>query len=71
MTTRDLDKLKSKLPKKYRIELWKKLNNVSLSAIDKVLRGDYQNELILNAAIQMAEEYQANQKDLKEKINSL
>jgi hypothetical protein len=71
MTTRDLDKLKSKLPKRYRIELWKKLSNVSLSAIDKVLRGDYQNDIILNAAIQMAEDYQASQKEIKEKISSL
>jgi hypothetical protein len=71
MTTRDLDKLKSRLPKRYRIILWKKLNNVSISAIDKVLRGDYENDLILNAAILLAEEYQADQKELKEKINSL
>jgi hypothetical protein len=71
MTTRDLDKLKSKLPKRYRIILWKKLNTVSISAIDKVLRGDYENDLILNAAILLAEEYQASQKELKEKINSL
>jgi hypothetical protein len=71
MTTRELDKLKSKLPKRYRIELWKKLNNVSLSAIDKVLRGDYQNDIILNAAIQMAEDYKTSQKEIKGKINSL
>lgn len=71
MTTRDLDKLKSKLPAKYRIELWKRLNNISLSAIDKVLRGDYHNEIIINEAIKMAEEYQADQKALKEKIASL
>lgn len=71
MTTRDLDKLKSKLPKKYRIELWKRLPKMSLSAIDKVLRGDYHNEEIISAAIQMAEEYQNSQKNLKEKINSL
>ena len=71
MTTRELEKLKSKLPKKFRIELWRRLNVVSLSAIDKVLRGDYHNELIINAAIQLAEEYQASQREAKEKINSL
>jgi hypothetical protein len=71
MTSRDLEKLKQKLPKGYRMMIWKKLCNVSLSAIDKVLRGDYNNEAILNTAIELAEEHQATIKNLKDKISSL
>jgi hypothetical protein len=71
MTTRELEKLRSKLPRRYRLELWRRLSNVSISAIDKVLIGAYENETIINAAIQLAEEYQASQKELKEKIQSL
>lgn len=72
MKTRELDKLKNKLPKnKYRMMLWKRLSNVSLEDIDKVLRGDSNNDDILKAAIELAEEYQIKKKMTKEKINSL
>jgi hypothetical protein len=71
MTTRELDKLKDKLPHGYRITIWKRLNNVSLSAIDKVMRGDYNNTIIMNAAIELAEEHQAELKAQTEKIQSL
>ena len=71
MTNRDLEKLKAKLPRGYRIMLWKKLGNVSLSAISAVMRGDYNNERIIDAAIELAREYQNGIKERKETINSL
>lgn len=71
MTTKDLDKLKSKLPKKYRIILWRRLNKYSLSAISSVLRGDYNNNEIIDAAIQLAEEHQNELTQYSEKIKSL
>ena len=71
MKTRELDKLKSKLPKRYRMTLWKRLSNVSLEDIDKVLRGDSNNDRILKAAIELAEEHQNDLKSRSEKISTL
>ena len=70
MTTRELDKLKSKMPRKYRMELWKR-TNCSIAAIDAVLRGDYKNDIIIEAAIILAEEHQNKIRMLSEKIDSL
>ena len=70
MKTRDLDKLKSKLPRGYRIRLWKS-TGCSLAAIDSVLRGDYNNTTIIDAAIQLAEEHQNELKSRSEKISLL
>lgn len=71
LKTRELDKLRSKLPSHYDDILWKRLNKYSTHTIKAVLRGNFNNDLIIAAAIQLAEEYQASQKELKEKINSL
>ncbi len=71
MKTRELDKLKGKLPKKYRDILWKRLNKYSISSINAVLRGDFDNVEIIDAAIQLAEEHQNELKARSEKINSL
>lgn len=71
MTTKDLDKLKSKLPKRYRIILWKRLNTYSLSAISAVLRGDYSNNEIISAAVQLAEEHQNELSECAKKIENL
>lgn len=71
MTTRELDKLKSKLPKRYRMILWKRLNRYSLSAISSVLRGDYNNNEILSAAVQLAEEHQSELLECAKKIEEL
>lgn len=71
MKTRELDKLKSKLPKKYRDTLWQRLGKYSISSINAVLRGEYDNAEIIDAAIQLAEEHQAELKSRSEKINSL
>jgi hypothetical protein len=70
MKTKELDKLKKKLPRGYRIELWKR-TGCSLAAIDSVLRGDYNNAVIIDAAILLAEEHQNDLKSRSEKINSL
>jgi hypothetical protein len=70
MKTRELDKLKSKLPRGWRIELWKRTGS-SLSAIDAVMRGDYNNTIIIDAAILLAEEHQNDLKARSEKIDSL
>jgi hypothetical protein len=71
MTTRELDKLKKNLPRKYRTILWQRIGNVSISAIDKVMRGDYNNDVIIEAAIKLARETQARSKRLKEEVKSL
>lgn len=71
MNSRDLDKLKSKLPKRYRMILWKRLNRYSLSAISSVLRGDYNNNEILSAAVQLAEEHQNELMECAKKIEEL
>jgi hypothetical protein len=71
MKTRELDKLKSKLPKKYREILWQRLNKYSISSINAVLRGDYDNTEIIDAAIQLAAEHQTELKSRSEKISSL
>jgi hypothetical protein len=71
MTTRELDKLKSKLPRGFRMILRKRIGNVSISAIDKVMRGDYNNDIIIEAAINLAQETQARSQRLKEEVKSL
>lgn len=71
MKTKELDKIKKKLPRGYRMILWKRLDKYSISTIDSVLRGDFNNEIILDTAIQLAEEYQNTIKERLEKINSL
>jgi hypothetical protein len=71
MTRSEYDKLKSKLPKKYRLILWKRLDKYSLSAISSVLRGDYINNEIIDAAIQLAEEYQNELQEHSKKIEQL
>jgi hypothetical protein len=71
MKTKELDKLKKKLPKRFRMILWTRLNKYSLSSIDAVLRGDRNNDEIIDAAINLAEEHQNELKSRLEKINSL
>lgn len=71
MKSRELDKLREKLPRKARLILWKRLNKYSLSAINQVLTGVYNNQEILDAAIQLAEEHQNDLKSRSEKISSL
>jgi len=70
MNTEDLEKLKKKLPRGYRQMLIER-TGYSLPAIDSVLRGDYMNERILDAAIKLAQEHQEKLKNYSEKINSI
>jgi hypothetical protein len=71
MKTKELDKLKKKLPKKWRLLLWTRLNKYSISTINQVLRGDFNNTEIIDAAIQLAEEHQTELKSRSEKISGL
>jgi hypothetical protein len=71
MKTKELDKLKDKLPKNYVDTLWKRLNRYSTSTIRAVLRGDFNNTEILDASIRLAEEHQNELKSRSEKISSL
>jgi hypothetical protein len=71
MTRSECERLKSKLPKRYRLILWKRLDKYSLSAISSVLRGDYINNEIIDAAIQLAEEYQNELQEYSKKIEQL
>jgi DNA replication protein DnaD len=71
MRTKELEKLKSKLPRKWRTELWRRLGKYSISAINQVMRGDYNNDEIIDAALGLAEEHQATLKARKEKLSSL
>jgi hypothetical protein len=71
LTNNDLERLKEKLPPKYLMELTRRLSNHSISAIRSVLRGDYFNNEIIDAAIELAEEHQNGIKARKEKISNL
>jgi hypothetical protein len=59
------------MPRGWAVELWKRLNRYSLASIRAVLRGDFNNDEIIDAAIALAEEYQNELTARKEKINSL
>jgi hypothetical protein len=77
MKSKELDKLKSRLPNNWRITLWKRLNDrkdgnkFSLSAIYRVMRGDYENFEIINAALELAEEVQRERDIQKQRISEL
>jgi hypothetical protein len=71
MTTRELSKLKKKLPRGWREEMKKRLPNNSKSAIHQVMSGSYNNDKIIDCAIQLAQEYQESIKARKEKLDSL
>lgn len=71
MTTRELEKLRKKMPSGWNTLLWKRLNNHSFSAIYRVLNGDYNNDEIIDAALELAEEHQAHIKARKDKLDSL
>lgn len=71
MTTSELEKLRSKLPKHYRMILWRRLNRYSLSDIKNALKGNLINNEILDAAIQLAEEYQNEINSRSVKIENL
>jgi hypothetical protein len=75
MKTRDLEKLKSKLPKRWTMILWQRLNIYSIKDIKNALNGDFKGDssdnIIIEAAVRLAQETEAKNRILKEKINSL
>jgi hypothetical protein len=71
LKTRELEKLRSKLPPHSYEILWKRLNKPSIPTIKAVLRGNFNNDQIIDAAIQLAQEYQNELKERQEKISSL
>ena len=71
MTTRELEKLRDKLPPKFADELHRRLSNQTISNIRAVLRGSHNNDEIIDAAIALAEEHQNNIKARSEKIRQL
>lgn len=71
MNSKELAKLKKKLPRGWREEMKKRLPEHSKSAIHQVMHGSYNNDEIIDCAIQLAQEYQASIKARKEKLSSL
>lgn len=71
LTNRQLEKLKSRLPRGYRMILWSTVGNVSMSTIDAVMRGDFFNQAVIDAAIELAEKTQQAMIERSEKISNL
>ena len=71
LTSRQIEKLKSRLPRGYRHILWKSIGNVSMSTIDAVMRGDFFNQTIIDAAIDLAEKTRQAMSERSEKISNL
>lgn len=72
MTIRELNKVVKKMPRGWREQLHKRLNGKhSVSAIHHVMRGAYNNDEIIDSAIELAEEYQASLKSRSERLKSL
>lgn len=71
LTSRQLEKLKSRLPRGYRMILWSTIGNVSMSTIDAVMRGDFFNQTVIDAAIELAEKTQQAMTERSEKISNL
>jgi uncharacterized protein YaaW (UPF0174 family) len=68
----DLQKIKENLPSSYVNTLYEKLDGrKSRSLIEKVLRGDRNNDDIIEAAVELAHETQLKKAALKERINTL
>lgn len=51
--------------------LWSTIGNVSMSTIDAVMRGDFFNQAIIDAAIELAEKTQQAMIERSEKISNL
>ena len=71
LTSRQLERLKSRLPRGYRMILWSTIGNVSMSTIDAVMRGDFFNQAVIDAAIELAEKTQQAMAERSEKISNL
>lgn len=70
MTTEEIEILKEKLPQKAYSEIAKK-TGYSYETVRSVFRGLRKNETIIDAAIELASQYQQEQKERTEKIKAL
>ena len=51
--------------------LWRSVGNVSMSTIDAVMRGDFFNQTVIDAAIDLAEKTRQAMSERSEKISNL
>lgn len=65
-----LQKIRERLPKQY-IKILKSRIDVSESTIYKTLRGDFNNEIVIKAALELIEENLQLNNDIKKRINRL
>ena len=70
MTSRDLKKLRSKLPQGASAVISSK-TGLSVSMVNMVLSGKRNNTAILEYAIELARNYQMQLKETKDKIDAL
>jgi hypothetical protein len=64
------DQLQAKLPRGYKTKLAER-NGVAKSMVTYVFKNNKTEHPIFQDAIKMAEEYQATQQDISEKINAI
>lgn len=64
------EKLQAKLPRGYKTKLAER-NGVTKSMVTYVFKNQRTEHPIFQDAIKMAEEYQATQQDISEKINAI
>lgn len=70
MTKKQLEKLKKKLPPKYRETLAEKFE-ITTGYVDQILRGEKERLDVIDAAIELAEKHQQYLAEQKQKIRSL
>ena len=70
MDKKTLNKLKKKLPRKFLTELARR-SGMSKSTVSKTFNGIRYSNKVVEAAITWAEEIEANNVSMKEKINQL
>lgn len=70
MTKKELKKLKSKLPRGY-VKMLVNETGLSSATISRVLRGDYFNQKVIDAAIKLAAETKSIVDCQQNKIKSL
>ena len=69
MNINELNQIKESLPKGYRHTL-KKVTGYSLNHIDNVLAGRRQNQSIVNAAIDLLEEYVHSREEVSNRLKN-
>lgn len=69
MTNRDLQMLKDKLPRGYRIRI-QKMTGLSFGMIDYVFKGDRTNYAVIDAALEILEEHEEEKRNRAERLRS-